>query len=172
GRRRFKAAHDRHLNIHEYQIKRLLLQHPQCGLAGRSDTRAMSKLPEQETRELLINSIIFDDKRTKWNTNEFRGTAAQPGRFRFGCMLLREPEGNRERKGAADLRSTLDGHMAAHQLHELIRNGKSETCPAILSSGRSIGLSKCFKDDFLLFRRNADTCITDREEKERLIFRN
>ena len=54
-------------------------------------------------------------------------------------------------------------HVAAHHTCELARNGQTETCPAVLPSGRGIRLGEFFEQLRLLLRRHSDAGVRNRE---------
>jgi hypothetical protein len=56
-----------------------------------------------------------------------------------------------------------DGEVAAEQAGEIARNREAETGAAVFAMGTAIGLAKCFEDDVLLMRGNADAGVAHRE---------
>ena len=50
----------------------------------------------------------------------------------------------------------VDANVAAHQLYEVMRNGRAEAGASVSSRGRGVGLNEAIEKRFLLVERNAD----------------
>lgn len=69
-------------------------------------------------------------------------------------------------KAAATSRLALHPDFSAHQRHHLPRDGQAESGAAVLSGGRAVRLSKCLKNPFVIFRRDADAGVRSREVQD------
>jgi hypothetical protein len=59
GSRRRQPVNDRHLNVHEHEIERLLGQGGQGGLAVADNHHSMALLLQDTQRHLLIDAVIL-----------------------------------------------------------------------------------------------------------------
>src|SRR5882672_10909396 len=60
-------------------------------------------------------------------------------------------------------RHALDGHLAAHELHQAFANSQAETGAAIFARGGSLHLTKRLKELVQLLRANPDARVADGE---------
>jgi hypothetical protein len=68
-----------------------------------------------------------------------------------------------EREGATAADPTDHANFTAEQSRNFATDREAKTRAAVFSAGSAVGLLKCFEDDSLFFRRDADAGIVDRE---------
>src|SRR4029079_2633918 len=66
----------------------------------------------------------------------------------------------------ADARRADQPDLAAEQARQLAADRQSQPGPAVLAVGAAVSLLECLEDDLLLFRRDADAGIADRERDD------
>ncbi len=68
-----------------------------------------------------------------------------------------------KRKSAPFTGAAFHPNIAAEQTRQFGTDRKAKACPSKLAAGRSVGLLERFENDLLLFKRNADAGVADRE---------
>src|SRR5262249_44912359 len=124
---------------------------PAAGNHGRLHFPAPKNLVEQTS----IGGIVVDDQH--WQT-------AQAGWLEWLYAHPRRPlqsTTGREMKGAPLPRRTFQPETAAHQLHQLSRNGQPESGAPVFAGRRSVGLHERLENGSLLFGCDADTRVSN-----------
>src|SRR6516225_5227225 len=138
----------------------------------------------QISQDARVMGIVFDDQQYRVSGLEnlavvwelFHRHLGQPNRResrssrRVYCRGKRDHrrrahtfDRQEEREGAADPRSAAQLDLAAKQVGQLATNREPEPGAAKPAVGAGVGLLERLEDDFLLFRRDADTRIGDLE---------
>src|SRR6266702_1166 len=151
-----QPIHARHLHIDNRHVVRLATRHRSAQHVesmGAGFGAAIAHMPTDNVlmQNCTVDRVVIDRQHAQ---------AAQVH------ALTRYPRGREtkwdgEPECAALSRLAVHAYFAAHQTHELRRDGETESGTAMLPRGRKVGLRKRLEQARLLLRGNADSRIGD-----------
>jgi len=167
GSGRFQTVHDRHADVHEDGVE--VVEH-RFAKGGRADLPVVGGLHdhflffEHGFRNFLVQRMVFAEE------DVFAGQFGNA--VRGGCVLLQVREFARFRRGdavefkfdgedAAFAYAALHGDRAAHELHELFRDGQPQARAFAVGGVDAAFLRERFEERFLECFAHADAVVSD-----------